>query len=153
MEDEKGPPNTARELTNGNASSEPEVVERNVHTLSGRTYLAGFKLTVIVFGLCLSVFCTALDNTIVATAVPRITDDFNSLQDVGWYGSAYLLTTSTFQLFYGKLYSQFSIKTVYLCAVSIFELGSLICGVAPSSTVLIVGVSLELYPLPFTANG
>lgn len=94
----------------------------------------------IMFGLCLSVFCVALDNTIIATAIPRITDDFRALQDVGWYGSAYLLTTCAFQLFYGKLYSRFSIKLVFLAALFIFEAGSLICGNAPNSIALIIGV-------------
>lgn len=59
--------------------------------------------------------------------------------DVGWYGSAYLLTTASFQLLFGKFYTYFSIKWVYLIAIAIFELGSLICGVAPNSIALIIG--------------
>jgi MFS family permease len=43
------------------------------------------------------------------------------------------------QLLFGKFYSFFSIKWVYLVAIFLFELGSLICGVAPTSTALIVG--------------
>ncbi|OWP05819.1 hypothetical protein B2J93_937 [Marssonina coronariae] len=81
----------------------------------------------------------ALDNTIIATAIPKITDQFHSLPDVGWYGSAYLLTTASFQLLFGKFYTFFSIKYVYLIAIGIFELGSLICGAAPNSTTLIIG--------------
>jgi MFS family permease len=50
-----------------------------------------------------------------------------------------LLTTCAFQLFYGKLYSYYSIKWVYLIAIIIFEIGSAICGAAPTSTALIVG--------------
>lgn len=87
----------------------------------------------------LSVFLMALDNTIIATAIPAITDQFHSLPDVGWYGSAYLLTTASFQLLFGKFYTFFSLKWVYLIAIGIFELGSLLCGVAPNSTALIVG--------------
>ena len=79
------------------------------------------------------------DNTIIATAIPKITDQFHSLPDVGWYGSAYLLTTASFQLLFGKFYTFFSIKWVYLIAIGIFELGSLICGVAPNSIALIIG--------------
>ncbi|KAJ6615515.1 MFS transporter [Mycena sp. CBHHK59/15] len=102
-------------------------------------YPEGLKLGLITLALCLSVFLVALDNTIIATAIPKITDQFQSLNDVGWYGSAYLLTTAAFQLLFGKFYSFLSIKWVYIAAISVFELGSLICGVAPNSNALIVG--------------
>ncbi|KAL0571514.1 MFS sugar transporter [Marasmius crinis-equi] len=102
-------------------------------------YPGGFKLGLIALALCLSVFLIALDNTILATAIPKITDHFHSLDDVGWYGSAYLLTTASFQLMFGKFYTYFSIKWTYITAISIFEIGSLVCGVAPTSEALIVG--------------
>ncbi|KAL2064826.1 hypothetical protein VTL71DRAFT_3966 [Oculimacula yallundae] len=117
----------SQELTKINTSQE------------GTEYPTGVKLGLISLALCLSVFLIALDNTIIATAIPKITDQFHSLPDVGWYGSAYLLTTASFQLLFGKFYTFFSIKYVYLVAIGIFELGSLICGVAPNSTTLIVG--------------
>ena len=53
----------------------------------------GLKLVVTIMGLCFSVFCVALDNTIIATAIPRITDEFHALQDVGWYGSGMIANT------------------------------------------------------------
>jgi hypothetical protein len=102
-------------------------------------YPSGVKLGLITLALCLSVFLVALDNTIIATAIPKITDHFNSLGDVGWYGSAYLLTTCALQLFFGKMYTFFSIKYVYLTAIFIFEVGSAVCGAAPTSEALIVG--------------
>ena len=102
-------------------------------------YPTGAKLAIIVASLCLSVFLMALDNTIIATAIPKITDHFKALNDVGWYGSAYLLTTCAFTLFFGKLYTFFSIKWVYLTAIFIFEIGSVICGAAPTSVALIIG--------------
>lgn len=53
----------------------------------GSEYPTGLKLTLITIALCLGVFLMALDNSIIATAIPHITDQFNSLNDVGWYGS------------------------------------------------------------------
>lgn len=102
-------------------------------------YPSKAKLTLITVALCLSVFLMALDNSIIATAIPKITDEFSSITDVGWYGSAYLLTTAALQLQFGKFYTYLSIKWTYLTAIAIFELGSLLCGVAQSSTMLIVG--------------
>lgn len=102
-------------------------------------YPSKWKLGLITIALCLSVFCMALDNTIIATAIPRITDQFHALDDVGWYGSAYLLTICSVQLIFGKLYTFYSIKWTYLTALFIFELGSFVCGITPTSTGLILG--------------
>ncbi|KAL4978989.1 major facilitator superfamily domain-containing protein [Aspergillus desertorum] len=97
------------------------------------------KLAVIILGLYLSVFLVALDQTIIGVAIPEITNRFKSIEDIAWYGSAYFLTSTALQPSYGRLYKIFSAKWAFLCAVFLFELGSLICAVAPSSTVLIVG--------------
>lgn len=105
----------------------------------GSDYPSGMKLFLINLALCLAVFLMSLDNAIIATAIPKITDQFHSLGDVGWYGSAYTLTTAALQLLFGKFYSFFSIKLVFLIAIGFFELGSLICGVAPNSIALILG--------------
>lgn len=102
-------------------------------------YPTGLKFAIIILGLELAVLCVALDNTIIATAIPKITDKFHALDDVGWYGSAYLLTLSAFQLFFGRVYQRVNVKWVFLFCLFIFELGSLICGVAPTSIALIVG--------------
>lgn len=102
-------------------------------------YPHGVPLYLLVFGLCLGTFVVALDNTIIATAIPHITSVFNSLDDVGWYGSAYLLTTAALQPSLGKVYTFFNVKLTYVIAVAVFELGSVLCGAATSSKMLIVG--------------
>lgn len=79
------------------------------------------------------------DRTIIATAVPQITDDFNSLGDVGWYGSAYLLTSCATQLLFGRIYTFYSVKWVFLTAIALFEIGSAVCGAAPNSLAFIMG--------------
>lgn len=78
-------------------------------------------------------------DTIIATAIPRITDVFESIDDIGWYGSAYFLTSCGFTLLFGKIYKYYSLKWSYMTAILIFELGSAICGAAPTSEALIVG--------------
>ena len=97
------------------------------------------RLALTVLALVLNIFIVALDMTIVGTAVPRITDQFHSLDDVGWYGAAFLLAFACFQASWGKVYTYFSIKASYLLSGVIFEVGSLICAVAPNSSALICG--------------
>lgn len=62
---------------------------------------------------------------------------------MGWYGSGFLLTLAGFVSFWGKAFKHANIKCVFLTAVLIFELGSLICGVTPNSTALIVGRAIQ----------
>lgn len=102
-------------------------------------YMTGSKLYLLTFGLFLAIFVVALDNTIISTAIPRITTVFDSLDDVGWYGSAYLLTTTSLQPSFGKIYTFFDVKWTYIAALLIFELGSVLCGAAVNSRMLIVG--------------
>ncbi|EXJ81980.1 hypothetical protein A1O1_08047 [Capronia coronata CBS 617.96] len=102
-------------------------------------YITGLPLHLLTVGLTLSTFVIALDNTIIATAIPKITTVFNSLNDVGWYGSSYLLTTTSLQPSFGKVYTYFNVKWTYMLALVIFELGSVLCGAAVNSTMLIVG--------------
>lgn len=79
------------------------------------------------------------DRSIVSVATPAISSEFNSVQDVGWYGSAYLLPMCAFQLPFGKLYAELNRKYIFLVALTIFEVGSIVCAAAPSSVVLILG--------------
>ena len=58
----------------------------------GGIWVTGLSLFTILGAICLVCFLMLLDTSIIVTAVPQITTDFHSLQDVGWYGSAYQLS-------------------------------------------------------------
>ncbi|KAI1105366.1 DNA repair protein RAD50 [Jackrogersella minutella] len=96
-------------------------------------------LTLIMVGLALAMFTNNLDATIIATAIPYITDEFHTIQDVGWYVSATFLTFASFQSTWGKAYKYFPLKPTFLFSLFVFEVGSLICALAPTSTSFIVG--------------
>ncbi|KAK4052029.1 hypothetical protein OIV83_002323 [Microbotryomycetes sp. JL201] len=102
-------------------------------------YLTGAKLYLVLGSLILIMILVSLDQTIVAAAIPAISNDFNALSDVGWYGSAYLLTGTAFQPVLGKAFTYFSLKWTYIACTVVFLVGSLICGVAQDSTTFIVG--------------
>lgn len=116
-----------------------EPMGRELSRIDTSDFPGPFPLAMITVALMLSIFLCALDMTIVATAIPRITDQFHSVDQVGWYGSAFFLTLGAFQSTWGKAFKYFPLKTSYLISIFIFELGSLICAVANSSTTLIVG--------------
>ncbi|KAI5863057.1 MFS general substrate transporter [Durotheca rogersii] len=97
------------------------------------------RLALVMIGICLAVLLTGMDQTILATATPVISNEFNTSQDFGWWSNAYFLTLSSFQLFYGKLYSLFPVKFIYLIAIVLFEVGSLVCTTAPNANALVAG--------------
>lgn len=141
------PPVNEDETVSETQDDKGHVIERTESTATASTngeediskYKTGLPLYLLTFGLALSTFVVALDNTIIATAIPRITTVFDSLNDVGWYGSSYLLTTTSLQPSFGKIYTYFNVKWTYLGALFIFEIGSVICGVSVNSEMLIVG--------------
>ena len=102
-------------------------------------YPTGFKFTMICLAVALALTLTGLDLNIVATAVPSITDEFHTITDIGWYIAAYRLTSCAFQFMFGKMYTVFSIKWVFIFALVIFEAGSLLCATAPSSPMFVLG--------------
>ncbi len=53
--------------------------------------VTGLKLIVMVIGLSLAIFLIMLDVSLVSTTIPKITDEFHALKDVGWYASSYQL--------------------------------------------------------------
>ncbi|KAF2732223.1 MFS general substrate transporter [Polyplosphaeria fusca] len=103
----------------------------------------GLKLALIILGLCFSNILTGLDFTLIATAIPVITSDFDSLDDVGWYGSAYFVAMCVALPLAGKIYMFFHKKLVYLAYIAVFEIGSLVCALAPTSNALIVGRAIS----------
>jgi MFS family permease len=128
------------ELVASDAEREIETTEAQpARSVAPHVYPQGFRLICIILSLILSVFLVALDRTIIATAIPRITDEFNSLDQVAWYGSSFFLTIAAFQSTWGKSYQYFALKPTFLLSVFIFEIGSLLSGVAPNGVTLIVG--------------
>ncbi|KAH8159043.1 hypothetical protein CIB48_g9207 [Xylaria polymorpha] len=103
---------------------------------------SAWRVAIVIGSLCLGILLFGLDVNILGTAIPRITTDFHSLADVSWYGSAYLLTVTAFQPLFGNLYKYFNAKVVYLASLVVFEVGSIVCAVAPSSPVLIFARAL-----------
>lgn len=112
-------------------------------------YITGITLWTTMAALCFVGFLVLTDISIVSTATPYITNDFHSLDQVGWYGAAYQLASSTLQPLTGKLYANFHNKWTFLTFFFWFLSGSLLCGVSVSSNMLIVSRAVVSYSLHF----
>ncbi|KAJ5822782.1 hypothetical protein N7447_005122 [Penicillium robsamsonii] len=103
-----------------------------------REYLIGLKLLFMLSGVTLVCFLVMLDTSIISTAIPRMTSEFHSLGDIGWYGSSYQMASACLQPLAGRVFFNFSTKWVFMGFFFVFELGSLLCGIANSSKMFII---------------
>lgn len=101
------------------------------------TYPEGLKLWLSIISIMLSCLCYGLDMTMVAPTVPSLTNEFKTLDGIGWYSAVYGLVGSSLTFFWSRCYSLFTVKSVYLTTVVIFELGALLATFAQSSTMFI----------------
>ncbi|HEX4011786.1 MAG TPA: MFS transporter [Solirubrobacteraceae bacterium] len=100
-------------------------------------------ILVVFSGLMLVLLMAALDQTIVATALPTIVGDLGGLSHISWVVTAYLLAQTAVTPVYGKLGDLYGRKIVLQVALVIFLIGSALCGVAQSLTMLIVFRGLQ----------
>lgn len=101
----------ASSLTNVDVETPPEKEKtvENVQETTQTEYPPLSKVIVIILALYLAIFLVALDQTIIGVAIPKITDQFKSISDIAWYGSAYFLTSTALQPSYGRIYKIFSV--------------------------------------------
>src|SRR5260221_6402504 len=89
-------------------------------------------------GLLLGMLLAALDQTIVATALPTIAGDLHSLSKLSWIVTAYLLALTVSTPLWGKLGDLYGRKTYFQAAIVIFLIGSVLAGVSQTITELII---------------
>ncbi|KAJ4352710.1 hypothetical protein N0V95_004035 [Ascochyta clinopodiicola] len=115
------------------------------------------RLHTIVAGLWFCLFISALDTTIVTTALIKISSGFNALEQAAWLVTTYLLTYNSFLMITAKLSDVWGLKTVLLGCGAIFLIFSMACGAAQTMTQLIVFRAFQgiggsgLYSLTFVS--
>jgi MFS family permease len=92
----------------------------------------------IYMGLVIMIGLSALDQSIVATALPRIVSELGGMAHLSWVVTAYVLASTATMPLYGKLSDQYGRKPLLYAAIILFLTGSALCGLAQSMTQLIV---------------
>jgi EmrB/QacA subfamily drug resistance transporter len=98
---------------------------------------------VIMSALMLVMLLAALDQTIVSTALPRIARELNGLNKLSWVATAYLLTSAITTPIYGKISDMFGRKKIFQTAISIFLIGSILCGISQTMNELVFARALQ----------
>jgi MFS family permease len=101
--------------------------------------VTGWKWFLASIAMLSSIFLYALDATIVAAVQPLIVTEFDAVDRLAWLSVAFLLSATATNMVWGRVYTQFNSKWLYIGNVFLFEVGSAICGAAPNMNVMIVG--------------
>ncbi|KAL9111175.1 MAG: hypothetical protein Q9227_004438 [Pyrenula ochraceoflavens] len=138
------PPELLSRIGHPQSALETKISPTNSPNESSDQPLTGLKLWTTTTSLFLVTILHGLDLTIVAATVPSLTNAFKRVSDIGWYSSSYSLCAASFAFTFGKLYSLsiFPTRRVFAAAVCIFEAGSLLCTLAPTSWLFIIGRGL-----------
>jgi EmrB/QacA subfamily drug resistance transporter len=133
---------------NGTAAQPVQSVEsaafaRGPHDKAALPPLDHAAIRTIIAGIMLAMFLSALEQTIVAPALPAIGKSLSDIDDLSWIVTAYLLAATAATPLFGKLTDIHGRRTIMLLAIGIFILGSLVCALAPTIWVLIIARGLQ----------
>ncbi|KAK2796804.1 hypothetical protein FQN51_009028 [Onygenales sp. PD_10] len=119
----------------GEENHNADLAEQNEPVVS---YLRGWRLYLLTLGIWLSLFLSTLETTIVSTSLVSITNALSGFQLRDWIVTSYLLTYTGFLVIYAKLGDVFGRKTMFLLALALFTLFSILCGAANGIVELII---------------
>ncbi len=138
--DEPGPPKEPAEAA-GAGALPAEIVE-NPDVAPGPS-LTPAEIRTVLVGLMLATFLAALNQTIIATALPTMGRAFQDFESLSWLVTAYLLTSTAVAPLFGKLSDIYGRRRMMLAAIGLYVAGSVACAAAPNMTMLIVGRGLQ----------
>ena len=117
------------------------------------------NIILVIIGIMLSLFLASMESTVVATATPTIVGQLGGLKFYSWVFSAYMLTSTATVPLYGKLSDLYGRRNLYVFAMILFLIGSVLCGLANTMTQLILARGLQgigaggIMPLAFILIG
>lgn len=108
-----------------------------------RPELSKRQINRAIIGVMTGLLLSALDQTVVSTALPSIVSDVGGLENLAWVITAYLLTSMASTPVWGKVSDQFGRRSVFIVATSVFIVGSALCGIAQEIAQLIAARAVQ----------
>ena len=122
----------------------PEVIEvSDAPSIAPKPPLTPSEVRTILMSLMVTMFLAALDQTIVATALPTIGRQFHDVSSLSWVITAYLLASTAVAPVFGTLSDIYGRRAMIIAALSLFITGSILCALAPNMPVLILARALQ----------
>ncbi|NTU86196.1 MAG: MFS transporter, partial [Chloroflexales bacterium] len=121
--------------------------------------MAQRRVVLITLGVMMSLFMASMESTVIATAMPTIVAQLGGLESYSWVFAIYMLASTTVGPIFGKLSDIYGRRPVYMVAIGLFMVGSLVCGLATTMPQLIAARAVQgmgaggLMPLAFIIVG
>ena len=125
------------------SAGQPDGIDQMSHAQPAAAPLDHATARAIVAGIMLAMFLSALEQTIVAPALPAIGRSLGAVGDLSWVITAYLLALTATTPLFGKLSDIYGRRRVLLLAIGIFIMGSIACALAPTIWVLVLARALQ----------
>src|ERR1700723_3821510 len=145
----QGRPSADQQTLSESLAVEPTVAPSDIPDISDAPPIAPpapltqSEVRTILMSLMLTMFLAALDQTIVATALPTIGQQFGDVSSLSWIITAYLLASTAVAPVFGTLSDIYGRRVTIITSMSLFIVGSMLCAVAPNMTVLIIARGLQ----------
>ncbi|KAJ5795306.1 Major facilitator superfamily domain general substrate transporter [Penicillium paradoxum] len=119
--------------------SDSEKLSSDISEAEETRHITGARWFVFLLSTLTAIFIYSLDNTIVANIAPKIVNDFNAVEDLPWLSVGFMIGGMAMILPFGKLYSLFDAKWVFIVSTIVFMAASALCGGAPTMDAEIIG--------------
>ncbi|MDG4894730.1 MDR family MFS transporter [Mesorhizobium sp. WSM4976] len=120
-----------------------QTVENQAMALKAAPLMSESEKNAIIGGVLLSMLLAALDQTIVAPALPTIARALGHAEYLPWIVTGYLLTATAMSPLYGKISDVYGRRAIIYAAILIFLFGSLVSALAPNMLVLVIGRAIQ----------
>jgi MFS family permease len=114
-----------------------------LHAREEAEYATGLRLVLVMFTVLMSTILTALEIGIISTAIPSITDEFNKINDVGWYASATFTLACASSPMWGKVFKYVNVTYAYVASITLYLVGSIVAATAQNSAAVVVGRAIQ----------
>lgn len=128
---------TGVNVPESSGDGEPAVTAGHASREAGNTFLSHKQIMILLPGLLMAMLLAMLDQLVVGTALPRIVGDLGGAAHLSWVVTAYVLASTITTPFYGKLGDMYGRKKLFIFAIAVFLVGSVLSGLSTSMAELI----------------
>ncbi|KAH6675749.1 putative multidrug resistance protein B [Halenospora varia] len=130
---------SAKSFNEGSEKEESQIAPEPADPQLETRAVTGWKWVLVCVGLYCAIFLYGLDNTVAADIQSAVVETYGDVSQLAWLGTGFPLGSVVTILTFGKAYGMFNVKWLHIGSITVFSIGSAVCGAAPNMNALIIG--------------